>query len=88
MSRQGYDGPVPGVPAGTEPPRRNVGAELGTQNQLANSVIAYLITGPSLGGLAGWGIDSLAGTGFFLPLGLLLGMGLSLYVVWLRYGMS
>lgn len=75
-------------PTPSEEPTRNLGAELGRQHQQANTVIAYLITGPGVGALAGWGLDSLAGTGFFLPLGLLLGMGLSLYVVWLRYGMS
>jgi hypothetical protein len=34
----------------------------------------------------GWGLDQLLGTSFLLPLGILAGMALSLYVVWVRYG--
>lgn len=55
-------------------------------DRLGASVTAYLVTGPvlyaALGGLA----DRWLGTGFLLPVGLLAGMAMSLYVVWLRYG--
>lgn len=55
-------------------------------DRLGASVTAYLVTGPvlyaTLGGLA----DRWLGTGFLLPVGLLAGMAMSLYVVWLRYG--
>lgn len=53
---------------------------------LATSVTAYLISGPVLFGGAGWGLDRWLGTGFFIVIGLLAGMAMSLYVVWLRYG--
>ena len=36
--------------------------------------------------LLGWLADRWLGTGFLLPVGMLAGMALSLYVVWLRYG--
>ena len=53
---------------------------------LATSVTAYLISGPVVFGGAGRGLDNWLGTGFFTVIGLLTGMALSLYVVWLRYG--
>lgn len=52
----------------------------------AVSVIAYLVAGPLTFGLAGWGLDRLLGTSFLLVVGLLFGMGLAFYVIWLRYG--
>ena len=50
------------------------------------NTVSYLISGPVVGGLGGWGLDSWLGTGFLLPAGILLGMALSLYLVWFRYG--
>lgn len=55
---------------------------------LGATVIAYLITGPAVFGAIGWGFDKLLGTGFIVVLGILAGMGLSLYTIWLRYGTS
>lgn len=52
----------------------------------AVSVIAYLVAGPLTFGLLGWGVDRLLGTEFLLVVGLLFGMGLAFYVIWLRYG--
>lgn len=50
------------------------------------TITAYMVTGPVLYALLGWLADRWLGTGFLLPVGLLAGMALSLYVVWLRYG--
>ncbi|GAA6524616.1 hypothetical protein [Intrasporangium sp. DVR] len=55
-------------------------------DQTSASVIAYLITGPAVFGGLGLLLDRWLGTGFFVLLGLLGGMALSLYVIWLRYG--
>ncbi|MFC7489527.1 MULTISPECIES: hypothetical protein [unclassified Knoellia] len=55
---------------------------------LGATVIAYLLTGPAVFGAIGWGLDQLLGTGFILVIGILAGMALSLYVIWLRYGTS
>lgn len=52
----------------------------------AISVLSYLLAGPLTFGLIGWGADQLLGTGFLLVVGLLFGMGLAFYVIWLRYG--
>ena len=49
-------------------------------------VTAYLISGPVVYGALGWLADGWLGTGFLLPVGLLSGMAMSLYIVWLRYG--
>lgn len=49
-------------------------------------VTAYLLSGPVIYGLVGWLVDGWLGTRFLLPTGLLAGMAMSLYIVWLRYG--
>lgn len=86
-------------PDGHQPPRRPepVGGETSPESvvvtagkfaadQTSASVIAYLITGPALFGGLGVLLDRWLGTGFLVVLGLLGGMALSLYVIWLRYG--
>ena len=55
-------------------------------DQTSASVIAYLITGPVVFGGLGVLLDRWLGTSFIVVLGLLGGMALSLYVIWLRYG--
>lgn len=56
------------------------------QTDLANGVIAYLLAGPAGFGLIGFGLDRWLGTWFLLPVGVVLGMVLSMYVIWVRYG--
>lgn len=55
-------------------------------DQTSASVVAYLITGPALFGGLGVLLDRWLGTGFIVVLGLLGGMALSVYLIWLRYG--
>ena len=55
-------------------------------DQTSASVVAYLITGPAVFGGLGVLLDRWLGTSFIVVLGLLGGMALSLYVIWLRYG--
>jgi F0F1-type ATP synthase assembly protein I len=66
--------------AGGGGPRRNEDADA------AWGVIGYLVSGlvvwAGLGALA----DHWLGTSFLLPIGLVLGMALGLYLVWVRYG--
>lgn len=82
------DEPEPSEPASPELKPDNPILEAGkfASDQTAASVIAYLVTGPALFGGLGWLLDRWLGTGFFVLLGLLAGMGMSLYVIWLRYG--
>lgn len=58
------------------------------QTHLATDVIAYLIAGPAGFGGAGYLLDRWLGTPFFIVIGLLAGMALSMYIIWLRYGTS
>lgn len=55
-------------------------------DSLAATVTAYLVGGPAVYGFLGWLADRWLGTGFLLPVGVIGGMALSLYIVWLRYG--
>ena len=51
------------------------------------TVLAYLITGPFLYGGLGWLADRRLGTEpVFVLVGILGGMALAVYVVWVRYG--
>lgn len=52
------------------------------------TIVAYLITGPILFGAVGWSIDRWLGLTGFVAVGIIGGMGLSLYTIWLRYGTS
>jgi F0F1-type ATP synthase assembly protein I len=50
------------------------------------SIVGYLLSGLLIWGGIGWGLDKWLGTAYFLLVGLLLGAGASLYLVWLRFG--
>lgn len=69
-----------GSAAGDRPP----GAEPAGMNQ-GMQVLSYLISGVGFYGLVGWLLDRWLGTGFLLPVGLVLGAGLALYLVIRRY---
>ncbi|QDO89675.1 AtpZ/AtpI family protein [Ornithinimicrobium ciconiae] len=58
------------------------------QTHLATDVIAYLLAGPLLFGGAGYLLDHVLDITLFVVIGLLLGMALAMYVIWLRYGTS
>ena len=50
------------------------------------SIFGYLLSGFLFWGGVGWAADHWLHTHFFLLGGLLLGMGASIYLVWLRFG--
>jgi F0F1-type ATP synthase assembly protein I len=50
------------------------------------NVVSYLISGPVMFGGIGWALDRWLGTAFLVPVGILAGMAVSLYLVWFRYG--
>ena len=50
------------------------------------SIFGYLLSGLLFWGGVGWGLDKWLGTSYLLLVGRLLGMGASLYLVWLRFG--
>ncbi|MFX4285424.1 AtpZ/AtpI family protein [Janibacter sp. G349] len=55
---------------------------------MGSTILAYLITGPILFGGIGWLVDRWLGVTGFIAVGILAGMALSLYIIWLRYGTS
>jgi F0F1-type ATP synthase assembly protein I len=50
--------------------------------------LSYLLAGLLLYGGIGWLLDKWLHTGFFLPAGLILGLGLGIFLVIRRYGAS
>lgn len=44
-----------------------------------------LVSGPVVYGMLGWGLDKWWGTSFLAIIGILLGVGLGLYVTWARF---
>jgi ATP synthase protein I len=50
------------------------------------TIFGYLLSGLLFWGGLGWAADKFFGTGFLTLIGLLMGMGGALYLVWLRFG--
>jgi ATP synthase protein I len=67
-----------GLNPSNEPNRREEGALW--------SIFGYLLSGLLVWGGIGYGLDHLLNRGIFTLIGLLLGMGSSLYLVWMRFG--
>ncbi|MEO8106640.1 MAG: AtpZ/AtpI family protein [Actinomycetes bacterium] len=63
------------------PGRHDAAADTG-----AWDIVAYLLSGMLLWGGAGWLLDRWLDLQVFLPIGLLFGTGLALYLVYVRYG--
>ncbi|MEJ5915004.1 AtpZ/AtpI family protein [Pseudokineococcus sp. 1T1Z-3] len=70
-------------PAAEDVPVRAGG---GGGDLVAYNVLAYLMSGLLLFGGSGYLLDRWLGTSLLTLVGLLLGMGLGLYLVWVRYG--
>lgn len=76
MSDDDPDSPPPDPDAG----------HAGLQSSPEWDALGSIISGPIVFGGIGWGLDHWLDTGFLLPVGLIGGMALSLYLVWFRYG--
>lgn len=50
------------------------------------SIFSYLLSGLLLWGAMGWGLDKWLNTSYFLLAGLIIGVMVSTYLVWLRFG--
>lgn len=50
------------------------------------SVPSYLLSGMAVYGGLGWLLDRWLGTSALFPIGILIGLGLALYLVYIRYG--
>jgi ATP synthase protein I len=51
-------------------------------------VLSYLIGGIATYGGLGWLLDRWLGTSFLLPIGIVLGAGLAILLIYFRYGRS
>ena len=81
---QGKQPPTPPTPP-TGPPDPDAGHPRLEEARMWN-VVSYLISGPVMFGGIGWALDRWLEYGFFVPVGILVGMAVSLYLVWFRYG--
>jgi ATP synthase protein I len=50
------------------------------------TIFGYLLSGLLFWGGAGWALDKWLGTSYLVLIGLLVGMGGAIYLVWLRFG--
>lgn len=47
---------------------------------------SYLVSGATIYGLIGWGLDRWLGTNFLVVIGILLGVALAIYMTFSRFG--
>ncbi|MFX0538059.1 SoxR reducing system RseC family protein [Ornithinimicrobium sp. Y1847] len=59
---------------------------MAAETHLGTTVVAYLLAGPFLFGGIAWLIGQALGQDWVVAVGILLGMALSMYIIWLRYG--
>jgi ATP synthase protein I len=50
------------------------------------TILGYLLSGLLFWGGVGWAVDKWLGTTYAVLIGVLVGMGGALYLVWLRFG--
>ncbi|WP_116112785.1 AtpZ/AtpI family protein [Austwickia chelonae] len=67
---------------------KTTSAEIPPFRDDASSILSYLFSGPLTFGGIGYGLDYWLGTTFVVAIGILLGIAMSIYVIWLRYGGS
>ncbi|MBR7743726.1 hypothetical protein KC207_10535 [Phycicoccus sp. BSK3Z-2] len=63
-------------------------SEFVSADAMGATAVAYLVTGPMVFGGLGLLADHLLGIRGLVVLGILGGMALSVYTIWLRYGMT
>lgn len=76
----------PATPPSGQPDGERPAVSSSAEANQAWRSFAYLLSGPLVYGGAGWLLDRWLGTSFLLPLGIVGGMALSLYLIWFRYG--
>lgn len=68
------------------PPEPSAPTEVTQSSDPAATVLAYLLAGPAAFGGIGWLLDLWLHTSFLVVVGLLCGLGLAFYTIWIRYG--
>lgn len=69
-----------------EPVREEEVVGMAGETYVGTAVVAYLLAGPILFGGAAWLAGRLLDLEWLVAVGILLGMALSMYIIWLRYG--
>ncbi|MDO5740961.1 MAG: hypothetical protein Q4P07_12535 [Ornithinimicrobium sp.] len=59
---------------------------LAPEHSMGTSVLSYLLAGPILFGGIAWLIGRWTGLEWLSAVGILAGMGMSIYIIWVRYG--
>ena len=75
---------TPGPGRGTAP-ERDPDADAHVAASSAWNVTAYFLSGAAMFGFLGWLADRWLGTTFLVGAGVLAGMALSFYIIWIRY---
>jgi F0F1-type ATP synthase assembly protein I len=74
------------APNNPTPPRKHWRTDLEKGQVQSADILAYLLAGPLTFGGIGYLIDRWATLGIFLPLGVIGGLVLAIYVIRVRYG--
>ena len=78
---------APAMPEATPPKRPGPVPDRGPSDASAGwNVLGILLAGIAVWGGAGWLLDRLLGVTAFLPVGVLVGVAASIYLVYVRYG--
>lgn len=64
----------------------NIGTQVAADSAPAAGAVAYLLSGPITFGGIGLALDAWLNTSFLIVIGLLFGMGVAFYIIWIRYG--
>lgn len=68
------------------PPRDEDYPGLAPEHSMGTSVLSYLLAGPILFGGIAWLVGRWVGLEWLSAVGILAGMGMSIYIIWVRYG--
>lgn len=71
---------------GTTPSASKAGSQGPTGREDGMVAISYIIAGLGFYGLLGWLGDHFLGTSWLLPIGLIVGLVASIYLIYKRYG--
>lgn len=71
-----------------EPVREDEVVGMAAETHLGTAVLSYLLSGPIMFGGLAWLAGRALGQDWLVAVGVLVGMALSMYIIWLRYGKS
>lgn len=69
-----------------EPVQEDQVVGMAAETYVGSAVLSYLLAGPFLLGAVAWLAGRALGLDWLVAVGVLAGMALSMYIIWLRYG--